>query len=71
MDLKNFSRMDSETYDKLLEKVQSLIEKHDTDMRDVNSVNERLSATLRFLASGQSFEDLKFLIATSQSLCSN
>lgn len=57
--------MDSETYDELLEKVRPLIEKKDTIMRDAISANERLSATLRFLASGQTFEDLKFLTAIS------
>lgn len=64
-DFKNFLRMDSKTYDELLDKVRPFIEKKDTNMRIAISVNERLSATLRFLASGQSFEDLKFLTAIS------
>ncbi|CAD7078115.1 unnamed protein product [Hermetia illucens] len=57
--------MDSETYNELLRKVSPFIKKQDTIMRDAISPNERLSATLRFLASGQTFEDLKFLTAIS------
>ncbi|KAK9880416.1 hypothetical protein WA026_010294, partial [Henosepilachna vigintioctopunctata] len=49
------------TYDDFLDKVRPFIEKKDTIMRSGITANERLSATLRFLASGQSFEDLKFL----------
>ncbi|CAD7078732.1 unnamed protein product [Hermetia illucens] len=57
--------MGSETYNELLRKVSPLIKKQDTIMRDAISPNERLSATFRFLASGQTFEDLKFLTAIS------
>lgn len=64
-DLKKNLRMDSATYDDLLHKVRPLIGKKDTIMRCAITANERLSATLRFLASGQSFEDLKFLTAIS------
>lgn len=59
-DFKNFVRMDVETYKYLLELVTPLIQKENTIMRDAISPNERLSATLRFLATGCSFEDLKF-----------
>lgn len=34
-------------------------------MREAISVNERLSITLRYLATGNTFEDLKFLSAIS------
>lgn len=34
-------------------------------MREAISVNERLSITLRYLATGNTFEDLKFLSAVS------
>jgi len=64
-DFKNFLRMDYKTYNELLDKVRPIIEKKDTNMRIAITANERLSATLRFLASGQSFEDLKFLTAIS------
>ena len=37
-----------------------LIEKKNTVMRNAIPPNERLTATLRFLAAGRSYEDLKF-----------
>ena len=49
----------------LLDRVEPLIRKKDTVMRSSISPSERLSITLRYLASGNSFEDLKFLTATS------
>lgn len=64
-DFKNFLRMDSETYMELLNLTAPLIEKQDTCMRPAITPNERLSATLRYLSSGQSFEDLKFLTTIS------
>ncbi|CAD7081568.1 unnamed protein product [Hermetia illucens] len=64
-DFKNFLRMDSETYNELLRKVSPLIKKQDTIMRDAISPNERLSAILWFLASGQTFGGLKLLTAIS------
>jgi hypothetical protein len=38
-------------------------QKDTTVIRDAIPASQRLSATLRFLATGQSFEDLKFLTA--------
>lgn len=64
-DYKNFLRMDVDTYEELLRWVTPAIKKEDTVMRDAITPNERLSATLRFLASGQSYEDLKFLTKIS------
>jgi 3-hydroxymyristoyl/3-hydroxydecanoyl-(acyl carrier protein) dehydratase len=43
--------------------VASLIVKEDTFMRNAIPANQRLSATLRFLATAQAFEDLKFTTA--------
>lgn len=57
--------MDVDTYEDLLRWVTPAIKKEDTVMRDAITPNERLSATLRFLASGQSYEDLKFLTKIS------
>ncbi|KAJ8035827.1 Protein ALP1-like [Holothuria leucospilota] len=45
--------------------VRPIIQKKDTIMREAISANERLSITLRFLATGNSFEDLKFITRTS------
>ena len=57
--------MDAESYDKLLNLVMPMIVKQNTTMREAISPNARLSITLRFLATGSSFEDMKFLTRTS------
>ncbi|XP_049304029.1 putative nuclease HARBI1 [Bactrocera dorsalis] len=62
-DFKNYVRMSKETFDELLAKVAPLIKKNYTIMRKAIPVHHRLALTLRFLASGNSFEDLKFLTA--------
>lgn len=59
-DYKNYLRMDSTTFDKLLELVGPKIVKQDTVMRQSISPEERLTATLRFLATGRSLQDLSF-----------
>lgn len=48
----NYLRMDEETYLKLLALVSPLIEKRNTKMRDAINCHERLTATLRYLATG-------------------
>ena len=62
---KNFLRMDGESFDKLLDLVRPYITKENTVMRSAISPFERLSITLRFLATGNTFEDLKFVSAIS------
>ena len=57
--------MDKETFIDLLGMVMPLIRKVDTKLRDSISASERLSSTLWFLATGQSFEDLQFITAIS------
>jgi len=64
-DFKNFMHMDEETFLYLLLKVKPFIQKQDTFMRDAISVESRLSITLRFLATGNSYEYLKFSNAVS------
>lgn len=59
-DWHNYLRMNEETYLRLLSLVSPVIQKKDTIMRKSISPHERLSATLRFLATGRSYEDLKF-----------
>jgi hypothetical protein len=46
-------------------KVAPHISKQNTIMRDAISAEERLTITLRFLATGRSYEDLKFTCAIS------
>ncbi|XP_054747281.1 putative nuclease HARBI1 [Anastrepha obliqua] len=57
--------MDSETFEELLGIVAPLIAKQNTCMRDAITPNMRLSSTLRYLATGEKFEDLKFLTVIS------
>ena len=57
--------MDAESYDELLNLVMPMIVKQNTTMREAISPNARLSVTLRFLATGNSFGDMKFLTRTS------
>ncbi|CAH2003188.1 unnamed protein product [Acanthoscelides obtectus] len=60
-DYKNYLRMDSHTFDKLLTIITpKIIIKQDTILRHSISPEERLAATLRFLATGRSLQDLKF-----------
>lgn len=53
--------MDEQTFNNLLELLRPQIEKKYTVMRKSIPAAQRLSATLRFLASGVDFEDLKFV----------
>jgi len=57
--------MDSEAYLDLLHKVTPRIRKCDSVMRRAITPHERLSVNLRFLATGTSYEDLKFSVAIS------
>ena len=59
-DYKNYLRMDLKDFQFLLELLEPKIKKQDTVMRAAISAEERLFATLRFLATGRSYEDLKF-----------
>lgn len=60
LDFKNYLRMDSDAYTCLMDLVCNKITKQDTIMRNAISAEERLVATLRYLAAGCSYEDLKF-----------
>ncbi|KAF4115237.1 hypothetical protein G5714_002726 [Onychostoma macrolepis] len=53
-------RMTAEDFDFLLGKVKHLITKQDTKMRLAIPPGERMSLTLRFLATGESFKSLRF-----------
>lgn len=64
-DFRNFLRMDGVLFDELLALLTPQIEKINTTMRDAIPASQRLSITLRYLATGNTFEDLKFLTAVS------
>ena len=59
-DYKNFLRMGHDAFVNLLTMATPLIEKINTQLRDAIPASERLSSTLCFLATDESFEDLKF-----------
>jgi hypothetical protein len=61
----NYLRMDEVTYLMLLQTIKPFIEKKDTVMRKAITSHERLTATLRFLATGRSYADLKFSVIIS------
>ncbi|XP_060523247.1 uncharacterized protein LOC132700134 [Cylas formicarius] len=58
-DWHNYLRMDVETYGELLKLVTPL-QKQDTLMRPAIFVDEKLTSTFRFLATGRGYEDLNF-----------
>lgn len=64
-DFRNYLRMDCATFDNLLKLLAPHLTKQDTVMRNAIPADERLMATLRFLATGRSYEDLKFSTAIS------
>ena len=65
-DFQNFMRMDEETYLHLLSLVTPLISKQSTVMRAAISPHERLTLTLRYLATGRSYQDLGFWACVSE-----
>lgn len=65
-DWRNYLRMDEETYIELLRLVSPFIAKADTVMRRAITPHERLSAVLRFLATGRSLKDMEYSTAISK-----
>lgn len=65
-DFRNYLRMDEDTYTHLLNLVSERINKCDTQLRKAITSHERLTATLRFLATGRHYTDLKFTCGISQ-----
>jgi len=57
---RNFLRMDKIDFEELFEKVTPVIQRQDTWMREAISAYERLSITLRFLATGDSYKVILF-----------
>ncbi|XP_068135717.1 putative nuclease HARBI1 [Hyperolius riggenbachi] len=64
-DLTNYLRMPEAAFQYVLDAVTPLIAKEDTWMRKSISPRQRLTATLRFLATGRSLQDLKFTTGIS------
>jgi len=60
LDCKNYLRKCPSTFDELLELIMPLVQREVTNMRESVSPKQRLFATLRFLATGLTFVNLKF-----------
>lgn len=69
-DFKNFIRMDEESFNFILSAIRPDIEKQDTRMRAAINPEEKLSVTLRFLATGENFTELDYNSKLSQSFLS-
>jgi hypothetical protein len=67
-DYKNYCRMNEQLFNELLTKITPYLTRKYTVMRDSLSVEERLALTLRFLATGRAFEDMKFSVIISQAV---
>lgn len=65
-DFKNYLRMDANTFNYLLSLVKNALTKQDTVMRTAIPPEERLIATLRYLASGRYFNCLRFSVGISE-----
>lgn len=61
----NFCRMSAVDFELLLNKIGPYIKKVDTNMRESIPVQERLAVTLRYLATGNSFISLSYLLKFS------
>lgn len=58
--------MTHDQFDYLLMLVKPLIEKQDTHLRKSISASDRLALTLRYLATGDSFNSLRYLFRIPQ-----
>ena len=63
---KNFTRMSPTDFEYLINMIGPKIAKQDTFMRKSINVQERLSITLRFLATGDHYSSLQYLFRTSK-----
>ena len=56
---KNYMQMDLSTFEELATKLEPLLKKCDTQMRNAISPQEQLAVTLRFLATGETYTSLQ------------
>lgn len=66
----NFCRMSATDFEFLLNKIEPLIMKQDTQMRTAIPAKIRLAITLRYLATGDSYQSLHFLFKVSHQVIS-
>ena len=70
-DVHTFLRMDENSYLELLDLVRPRIEKQSTVLRSPIDPHQRLMATLRYFATGASYQNLKFSTRISAQALSN
>lgn len=70
-DFKNFLRMDEVCFNRILTAIFEDIKKKDTMFRTAVPPAERLAVTLRFLATGEDFNDLNYNTKLSTAFLSN
>ena len=63
---RNFFRMSSMEFERILNMIGPKITQNETDFRRVIPINERLGLTLRFLSSGDSFHSLTYTFKIPQ-----
>lgn len=66
MGYRSWMRMDRETFNCLLGRIEEQIQRQDTTMRQAITPGERLSITLRYLATGESFSSMEYLFRISR-----
>ena len=64
--INNFTRMTRNDFDLLCSLIEPRVKKVDTVFREALTVRERLAITLRFLATGDSYTSLQYLIRVSK-----
>lgn len=68
---RGYLRMDADCFQEILNLIKTDITRQDTVLRKAVSAEEKLSLTLRFLATGESFRSLEYQTRLSLSLISN
>lgn len=63
----NFMRMSASDFENLIVLISKKVAKQNTNFRDSISVKDRLAVTLRFLATGDSYQSLTYLSKISVS----
>ena len=64
-DYNNYFRMDPEEFDELFSLIEHNITKRDTNMREAIPAKIKLAITLRFLATGESYQSLQYQLYPS------